>query len=471
MADRIHIQTEHMEELAAQLQQLYSSLDALENRIRSIRVDQESGSFVRIRFSSGSFKTVSGRLNSGDTKACLKSAAAGLERIGSYTRKLSSNVREVCEQFEDTERMLVLLFDGSTGSQSIFNQICSIIGFPISQGIASQVAHKTMQQLISSGNLMLDGGFGFLIHGGLGYILSESGILATYEETITATGEKRTTRIHPAKGVAELTTSAGFSSIGPSTKFDLIEQEKLSDFDSYDLQGNKVEQQEKKKRGQAVDLLSVEKSTDISASLWQQTGAIEGECGRAEGSVGFINGEAHATGKGGLGVFVTGEDGVSELYLGGEGEVGASASVFQAKGTAEYELCDFVEVGAEGELTALEAEAALSGGLGIVGNELVAYVKGGAEANLVKAEGEAYVDVAGVKGSVGGSVQVGIGAEFEAGYNDGIITLGGTLSFGLGASVNLALDVSGFVDNVSDLGEGVMETFADGFSSFCAWVS
>lgn len=75
-------------------------------------------------------------------------------------------------------------------------------------------------------------------------------------------------------------------------------------------------------------------------------------------------------------------------------------------------------------------------------------VKASAEAIAVDAKAEAGITVLGTEAKVSGSVNVGIGAHADAGYEDGVLSFDVGASFGLGASIGFEVDVGGTIDAV-----------------------
>ena len=125
---------------------------------------------------------------------------------------------------------------------------------------------------------------------------------------------------------------------------------------------------------------------------------------KSKGNIGIGNLGEKASAVGGFGVYLPGKNGEIQYYAGGAVEVGLSASALEMEGSAEYELCDWVDLSAEGDVSVLAGELTAGAGLGIIGGQFAAYVEAGAEANLVEVNGEIGLDVGGVKGTVGAGV-------------------------------------------------------------------
>lgn len=467
MADRIRIQTEQMQEISSQMTRLSSALRDIESRIRGLHIDRESGSEVEVRLPSGKLSSVECSLRSGEAAECLRKLSGVVNEMSRYTHAVAGSIGMAADAFDDTERMLTARFGALMGGEgSLFAGVCGVLGYDSDRSKWTSEMHDRFHSLISKGQLIIDGSMAMLIYGGVNYLFAGGGLIATFEETSGLSGVKRTAKLQAGHSLLEAQMEAGILSVGAQTKFTPLKKKKISeDSVTIDEDGNVVSGEEKKKLGQKLDILSIGASGSVSASAWHESGMYVGEHGSAEGSVDILTAEVHGSVKGGLGVYLPGKDGKSELYLGVDAEMGASVSAIDIKGSAEYELCDAVELSASGDVSVMTAGAYAAGGLGIVGGELVAYAKAGAEANLVEVNGEVGVDIGGVKGTVGAGVQVGVGASAEAGYKDGKITLDASVSLGVGVSINVELDIGGAIDNVGN----AIQSFADGLSSISAW--
>lgn len=471
MADRIRIQIEEMEALRGQMLSLSSALQDIRSDIGRVDLDRISGSEVRVHLSSSAFRSVGCSMSGGKTGDCLESIARVLDDMGRYTHAVAGSIGMAADAFADTEQKLVWRFGAMMqGEGSMFQEICGILGLDTDKSKWTSENHKAFDKLIESGQLVVDGGMALLIHEGKQYLLDENGLLASYEKKTGLSGVKETSRIFDGDGMKERTFKFGFENMGMKAKHDAIEKKKIKeghryfDKDGKPIDAKDVKKDDSKKLGQKVGVLSIGATKSASVSAFHTEGKIENDKGKAEGSVGVLNAEAHSEVESGFGFYVN-KEGKEVLYAGVDAQMGVSVSAVEIEGSAEYELIDGFEVGLEGDISMLSAEAAIGAGLGVVGGKFVAYAEAGAEANLVEVNGEASVDIAGVKGTVGGGVQVGVGASAKAGYKDGVISFDASLSIGVGVSVNFELDVSGFVDNVGN----AVQSFADGLSSICGW--
>ena len=86
-------------------------------------------------------------------------------------------------------------------------------------------------------------------------------------------------------------------------------------------------------------------------------------------------------------------------------------------------------------------------------------VKASAEAIAIEAKGEAGVTVLGTEAKVSGSVNVGVGAHADVGYEDGKLSFDIGASLGVGVSVGFEVDIGGTVDAVKDFAKSVLPWF------------
>ncbi|MBP3522978.1 MAG: hypothetical protein J6M56_05345 [Clostridia bacterium] len=475
MSDRICIQTELMEEIRSQMLRLSAALSEFRGEIHSVNLDRTSGSDVKVQLSSGFLSCTGHRVGDGDVNECLQSLSRAADEMSRYTYAVAGSIGMVTDTFADTESSLVARFGGmAQGDSSLFQSVCKVLNINPQELKTSPTLRKKLQDLVSDGKLIFDGGMALLIHQGTNYLFDQNGLLASYEEKRGLSGIKQTAKIFHDHGVNKASLEMGLLSAGGKTKFKPIEQEKIKEYNKrYDKNGEEIKAgKEKEKLGQQVDVLSAGVKAENSVSAWYIEGVNEGERHKLEGNVGIGNAGAEASAVGGFGVYLPGKNGESQLYVGGAAEVGVSVSALEMQGSAEYELCDFIDLSAEGDVTMLSGELSAGAGLGIVGGKFVAYAEAGAEANLVEVNGEVGLDIGGVKGTVGAGVQVGIGASAKAGYKEGVISFDASISVGVGVSVNVELDISGAIDSIGNALESVGDaasSFTGGLLSVCCW--
>jgi hypothetical protein len=141
--------------------------------------------------------------------------------------------------------------------------------------------------------------------------------------------------------------------------------------------------------------------------------------------------------------------------------VGASAVAlaFGASGKVGNDMFD-VHGSADVSAGKLAAEAELGVGYDQNGNLRVG---GSASLEAIAAEASATggVKIAGTDVDVTGSVNIGVGAHAEFGYNDGKLSCDLGASLGVGVSVKIEVDISGTIDAVCD--------WADSALSWLGW--
>lgn len=485
MADRIRIQTELLEEIRSRLIDVSSALSRLGVQIRNIDVNRVSGSEVRIPLSFSSFSSIGCRMDGGSTLDCLRGLSYAAQEMGDYTRSVAGGVGVAADAFADTERGLALRFGGLMHAENgLFQNICDVIGFD------SDVSHWTPEmqreflEMQEDGRIVIDGNLALVIGGVVTQLIGPGGIIASFFQNSDSSGDHVTTKLDAPH--ISLKAEGGISNFGPSGKTSVIDQNKIEEYkEYYDRNGNQTDKT-KKKLGERVQFLTAGISTGKTVSAWAEQGCLEGENYTASTQIGIGNIGATSYLNGGFGVYLPGKDGEMQLYLGGKGKIGVSASAIDLNASLEYELCDNVDLSVDGEVGLLSGKAELSAGFGIVGGELMGYAQIGAEANLIELEGKIGVDIGGVQGSVGADVKVGIGATAKAGYQDGVISFEIGASLGIGASINVELDVSNVVEGIgnalNDVGEAVegignaigevgnaVGSFVGGICSFCAW--
>lgn len=178
--------------------------------------------------------------------------------------------------------------------------------------------------------------------------------------------------------------------------------------------------------GGAVSLLHgmVEKDWGWGyASAENSFGKIEAN---AQGSVGLGNAQFS------LGVGATAFTAEEKIELGGE-VVGAYAKSTQTLGK--------VGVKAEGVASIVDEDGNFDPSL---------YFGASAEAIAAEITGEAGVKIAGTEIGVKGSLNVGVGAHANVGYQDGKLSIDVGASLGVGGSFSLDIDVSGTVNAMKD---------------------
>lgn len=87
-----------------------------------------------------------------------------------------------------------------------------------------------------------------------------------------------------------------------------------------------------------------------------------------------------------------------------------------------------------------------------------------AEAIAVDAKAEAGITVLGTEAKVSGSVNIGIGAHADVGYEDGVLSFDIGASLGIGASIGFEVDVGGTIDAVKSGAKSALKKVGKLFS-------
>ena len=149
-------------------------------------------------------------------------------------------------------------------------------------------------------------------------------------------------------------------------------------------------------------------------------------------------------------------------------EVGVGLTAFSAEAAGQLGS-DMLGVHGQAGVNVGKVEAKAGGTIGWVNEEgeldLHAKVEASAEAILAEAEASVGVDLLGTKADIKGSVNFGIGAHAEIGFDDGKFSFDVGASLGVGASVSFEVDVSGTVDAVVDFAKDVGNVASEAYSA------
>ncbi|MCR5556404.1 MAG: hypothetical protein K6F75_02455 [Butyrivibrio sp.] len=203
-----------------------------------------------------------------------------------------------------------------------------------------------------------------------------------------------------------------------------------------------VKKEEKFEPEVEVKLKEVEK-TFAKGSFLGEAGKIskevEGEYGSASGEINVLSYDVNASAYVGL--------------LSAGASVGATVTALSLDGEAQLGNDDLA-LYAKGDVTVGEASATAEAKVGLLdknGNfNPSAKVEASAEVIGAKASGTIGGKVLGADVGVTGSVQVGVGAHANIGYEEGKLSLDVGATLGVGASVKLEIDVSKPVNAVCD---------------------
>ncbi len=445
MADQIRMNFDQLAQVAQRLNALGYKLDGIGSEIRGVHINAESGGELKAGVSCY-LSGVGYAVNSTDIAGALRQLARAAARVGDRAAALSGGVSRTAALFAGVERELMLTLDygdggqrqqgGAAGENSIDQMIASFFSVyrgrrPSKREVLNFFKKQDLPETLVPAVLATSNGLSVL--------------WKEYKEDGIAKSSWKPSALKVEPDSGDNATKVTFD---PKTG-EYTETPKDSTY-----------------RDQKT-LLEFGASASASESL------IHGEFEKTnnnftlEADFDVVAAEAHASYKGGLYSYKTGADGETYRTLspGIKVEAGTSVSAAESNIGGEYELIDNVSVGGDVHAEVLSAAANSSFGIGIVENELIASVKLEAEANLAKTGGDMHVDVGGVKGTIGGDVSIGFGAHAKAGYEDGKVNFDVGIGIGIGASVRGEIDISGLIDNLTNV-MNVADNIISGASYF-----
>ena len=237
----------------------------------------------------------------------------------------------------------------------------------------------------------------------------------------------------------------------------LVKKEKE---DSSDDKKEKTDAQKRKEILENITIWSGSVAKEGSLIHLGKDGDVETDWGSYTYSADFMKAEASAS---------------LEVTMGGvEAEIGVALTAFTAEAAGQLGS-DYLNVHGSGQVTVGKVEGKAQAGVGIWDDEgnfdPKLYAKASAEAIAWEASGEVGVNIGGVEGNVKGSVNFGIGAHVDVGFDDGKFSLDVGASLGIGGSVKLELDVGGLVDKGIDFVQDVGGAAADAYNAAADFVS
>lgn len=190
----------------------------------------------------------------------------------------------------------------------------------------------------------------------------------------------------------------------------------------------------------------------------------------ADGSISFGKSEVHGSFQGGLYATKVDKDGNVSYHLepGVSAKAGASYSLMEMKGGVQYGSDD-LNGHVKGEVSVGKASGEGEFQFGMIGGKPQAHVKLDAEALAFEGKVTGGVTVAGIEANATASLNVGIGGHFDAGWHDGTLSLDVGATVGIGGSIKVEVDVSGFVDNVVETGSKIVNAVQNVSSSLVSF--
>ena len=472
MANKIYMDTELMEQLGSQIAQLQHSLSSIQQSL--------SGSVAEVR-----------RVASGQTGIINKLSAVqkNTQKAAEHTGKLARAVRTAAGNWEEAEKRVASQQlpeaqntngsggaggDGLIGAARMEDVIRMSLGYPADRSKWSQDMIDKFNKTVKEAQLFkTTDGLTAIVSGSTMIIAGATGDVTILSDKVSATEASVTQTVFHEDGSYEKDTfKGGIDKLGWSGKL----QVKDKDGKWAPLQ-KKQNKKDLFKVDEGVEAKRIGTIASIGAS-WKGEAAIlhgemKGESGLASGQMSGSVGkaEAHASLQAGLYATSVDENGNVTYHLepGVDAKIGASVSLLEGEMSGKYGVDDLNVHGKVGG-SALKGSAEAEAQLGFVDGKPTAHLKADAEAILVEGSAEAGVNIGGIDTTVKGSVNVGIGAHADVGYHDGKFKADVGLSFGVGASVSIEVDVGGFVDNVVDKGKEVIGVVQDIGECLFSWL-
>lgn len=472
MADRIIIDTASLNSLAKSLSRISNELAASASALGRLHPTREAGSDLRVNLS-GKLSCTGVGLPDGSIVSILSRMRSVINGTGNYADEIAGQLRHISDLFENGENAICAM-DLPVGTSApfalsnvvsgdlILDAIHHVLGYIQNPALWTEEMIGRVNELISGWSAVQDGDT-TIIYGENNILLYIGGrLVSSYQQDTTFSKNKQTIRQYFEDG--------SFRKIESELGLDFGGKIKLIDLDD-DGGGSKSGRFSLVRFGTEVGI--TESALHFENSIANDMGRVD-----AEFNIGHFKTEASA--HAGLYVEYTDENGNKSYKLspGAEAKIGASYSLINTSASAEAEIIDNVKlkskvevdvgkVGAEGEIK-----------MGFVDGDFSMKAGGKAEAIAAEIRGEVGLDVGGVEAKAGASLNYGVGAHAEVGYDDGKLSFDVGASIGVGGSISFELDVGGLVDNVAegyenfvDGVEAVGDAFVDGAKKTGAYIS
>ena len=239
------------------------------------------------------------------------------------------------------------------------------------------------------------------------------------------------------------------------------------DTDYYDKQDKEIEEKDAPdfyERETTIAEVSAEAS--VSKSFYEGVYSTGGEGCEVKAVVG--NAEAHTSISGGF--YVVEKDGSRKFSPGVKAEIGASVTALDVEWKQQWLGDENLGLNTDIGVTVGKAEAVAEGIVQVFNDEgkVDVQVGIGASAELIggEIEGSIGVNVLGGEIGVSGGINYGIGAHADIGYRDGVFKFDVGASLGVGASLDLEVDIGGMVDTIADNAEAVWDGAKEAWGAF-----
>ncbi len=433
MKDRILIDTEDYRRIGSNLQTLSDELSDCAATLSRVMLTNDAGGKLQINLS-GALRTVSGSMPDGQVRNVVSQMRVLINRLSAYSDRLASATNQASNMFDSTEHKLAAM-QMSESQEAVFsNGGGSTGGNPnANPGNFDWAYHLPNVFQWAKGQLQQ------LTEYDSSVIYDAASLIAIVIGNTVAVSDGKT---------------SGTGYITDSREWSLGSKYEYKTDRPHDLYRKKSEGKSLLK--DRVPLLDLSAERTISESAFHTE--IQSSNENSDGKVSVNLFKTTKTGKIYTGLGVVNENGEYQLSPAYGAEIGISHTIFEETISGNYELIDNVSV--QNNLTVsagkLDANAEMVVGFDEDG-DVDAHVGLGAEALGGELKGDIGLNIGGVDGTVGASVNYGIGAKAEFGLQNGKFVYDVGASFGVGASIYGEIDVSGLVENIGGALENVKE--------------
>lgn|GEM_PF-1284029 len=210
----------------------------------------------------------------------------------------------------------------------------------------------------------------------------------------------------------------------------------------------------------------------INATTWKKEGHYEGKfwsaaVGGKYGSAGVSVLAASAYMSASTGLYTKTKDGDLLFNPHFDGKIGGSVTALHVDANGHWgNSMAGANASADVDVGKVSANAKASVGMFNDKGEFDPRLKAGidAEAIAIEAKGKAGVTILGTEAKVSGSLNVGVGAHADVGYNNGVLKFDVGASLGIGGSVGFEVDVGGTVDAVKKASKSALKSVGKGIN-------
>lgn len=440
MKNRIVIDPEVLSGLASQLKTLSSSLQDCQQRVNGIHLTADTGANVSLH-SSTKLDFTGYQMRAQNVRQQLESTKTALNKISSETADLAKAVNKARDTFEENEREIVGLFDG-TGSPTDADWKTG--GGPNSiSGLKPGLSGFHVEGSVALGE-------------GKGLFSWAASIGGEPEEEVESKihlfNYKAKEKLHKMDDIWRKHTENGKEVTGDDA------------IDADPFEG----------RFALASLGTTKKWSSSVLSFDYSNTSTDGKL-KTEVSVDVGKRETELRYEAGLYSTIVGKDGKEHRVLspGAEGHLGTSFSVLETEVSSEYELIDGISVKSKTTVAVGKVAAAGDFKVGIIDGQPAIYGSVSAEALAFEAKQKFSADVLGMEASGEVGVTFGVGVHGEVGYHDGVLVVDVGAAMGLGVTIKGEIDVGGLVENVvdglvksSDTIANTVENVVDGTAKF-----